>query len=70
MFGSWYSRFGTFAIPFIPLWHCFSEETLKAVGPFYLGYMPREVNHNSEINHSCVSPIMCYLEQNCLMCKP
>ena len=29
-------RFGTFAIPFTPLCQCLSEETLKAVGPFYL----------------------------------
>ena len=33
-------RFGTLAIPFTPL--C-SEETLKAVGPFYLVSMPGEV---------------------------
>ena len=29
-------RFGTLAIPFTPLCQCLSEETLKAVGPFYL----------------------------------
>ena len=29
------SRFGTLAIPFILLCQCLSEETLKAVGPFY-----------------------------------
>ena len=28
-------RFGTLAIPFTPLCQCLSEETLKAVGPFY-----------------------------------
>ena len=27
--------FGTLAIPFTPLCQCLSEETLKAVGPFY-----------------------------------
>ena len=30
-------RFGTLAIPFTPLCQCLSDETLKAVGPFYLG---------------------------------
>ena len=33
-------RFGTLAIPFTRLCHCLSEETLKAVGPFYLVSMP------------------------------
>ena len=32
--------FGTLAIPFTPLCQCLSEETLKAVGPFYLVSMP------------------------------
>ena len=36
-------RFRTFAIPFTPLCQCLSEETLKAVGPFYLVSMPGEV---------------------------
>ena len=36
-------RFGTLAIPFTPLRQCLSEETLKAVGPFYLVSMPGEV---------------------------
>ena len=36
-------RFGTLAIPFTPLCQCLSEETLKAVGPFYLVSMPGEV---------------------------
>ena len=31
------------AIPFTPLRRCLSEETLKAVGPFYLVSMPGEV---------------------------
>ena len=35
--------FGTLAIPFTPLCQCLSEETLKAVGPFYLVSMPGEV---------------------------
>ena len=36
-------NFGTLAIPFTPLCQCLSEETLKAVGPFYLVSMPGEV---------------------------
>ena len=36
-------RFGTLAIPFTPLCQCISEETVKAVGPFYLMSMPGEV---------------------------
>ena len=36
-------RFGTLAIPFTPLCQCLSEETLKAVGPFYLVSIPGEV---------------------------
>ena len=38
-------RFGTLAIPFTPLRQCLSEETLKAVGSFYLvsTAMPGEV---------------------------
>ena len=38
-------RFGTLAIPFTPLRQCISDETLKAVGPFYLVSMPREVRY-------------------------
>ena len=33
----------TLAIPFTPPCQCLSEETLKAVGPFYLVSMPGEV---------------------------
>ena len=33
-------RFGTLAIPFTPPCQCLSEETLKAVGPFYLVSIP------------------------------
>ena len=36
-------RFGTLAIPFTPPCQCLSDETLKAVGPFYLVSMPEEV---------------------------
>ena len=36
-------RFGTLAIPFTPPCQCLSEETLKAVCPFYLVSMPGEV---------------------------
>ena len=35
--------FGTLAIPFTPLCQCLSEDTPKAVGPFYLVSMPGEV---------------------------
>ena len=37
-------RFGTLAIPFTPLCQCLLEETLKAVGPFYLVSMPGELS--------------------------
>ena len=36
-------RFGTSAIPFTLLCQCLSDETVKAVGPFYLVSMPGEV---------------------------
>ena len=36
-------RFGTLAIPFTPPCQCLSEETLNAVGPFYLVSVPGEV---------------------------
>ena len=35
--------FGTLANPFTPPCQCLSDETLKAVGPFYLVSMPGEV---------------------------
>ena len=38
-------RFGTLAIPFTPLCQCLSDETVKAVGPFYLVSMPVEVKY-------------------------
>ena len=34
---------GTLAIPFTPPCQCLSDETLKAVGPFYLVSMSGEV---------------------------
>ena len=37
------SRCGTLAIPSTPLCQCLSEETLKAVGRFYLVSIPGEV---------------------------
>ena len=36
-------EFGTLAIPLTLLCQCLSDETLKAVGPFYLVSMPGEV---------------------------
>ena len=36
-------EFGTLAIPLTLLCQCFSDDTLKAVGPFYLVSMPGEV---------------------------
>ena len=36
-------RFGTLSIPFTPLCQCLSEESLKAIDPFYLVSMPGEV---------------------------
>ena len=38
-------RFGTWPILFTPLCQCFSEETLKSVGPFCLVSMPGEVKY-------------------------
>ena len=35
--------FRTLAIPFTPLFQCLSDETVKAVGPFYMVSMPGEV---------------------------
>ena len=42
VFESHSGRLETLAISFTPLCHCLSEETLKAVGPFYLVSMPGE----------------------------
>ena len=43
-----YFRFGTLIIPFTPLCQCLSEETLKAVGPFYLVSTPGEVKYPTQ----------------------
>ena len=40
-------RIGTLAIPSIPLCQCLSEETLKAVGPFYLVSLLGEVKYSA-----------------------
>ena len=37
------TRHGSLAIPFTPLCQCLSDETVKAVGPFYLVSMPGDV---------------------------
>ena len=41
--GHWSSS----AVSFIRLWLCLSEETLKAVSPFYLMSMPGEVKYHA-----------------------
>ena len=43
-------RFGTLAIPFTPLCQCLSDDTLKAVGPFYL--IKEEESRNQPIDRS------------------
>ena len=48
-------RFGISAIPFTPLCQCLSEETLKAVGPFYLVSMPGEVKDPTSLHWKCVT---------------
>ena len=48
-------RFGILAIPFTPLFQCLSDETLKAVGPFYLVPMPGEVKDPTS-PRNCVDP--------------
>ena len=45
-------HFGTLAIPSTPL--CLSEETLKAVGPFYLVSMQGEVKDPTSLHWKCV----------------
>ena len=54
------SRCGKFAlellaISFTPLCQCLSEETLKAVGPFYLASMPGEVKNPTSLHWICVT---------------
>ena len=41
-------RFKTWAISFTPLCSCLSEDTLKAVGPFYMVSMPGEVKYPTQ----------------------
>ena len=48
-------RFGTLAIPFTPHRQCISEETLKAVGPFHLVSMLREVKDPTSPHWKCVT---------------
>ena len=43
-------RFESLVIPFTPLCQCLSEETLKAVGPFYLVSMPGEVKDSTSLH--------------------
>ena len=44
-FESHWCRLEIVAISFTPLYQCLSEETPKAVGPFYLVAMPGEVKY-------------------------
>ena len=49
--------FKTWAVSFTPLCLCLSEETLKAVGPFYLVSMPGEEKDPTQgvnVNRGCV----------------
>ena len=49
-------RFGTLAIPFTPLRQRLSEETRKAIGPFYLMFVPGEVKDPTSLHwKSCVT---------------
>ena len=43
-------RFVTLAIPFTPLCQCLSDETLNAVGPFYLVSMPGDVKDPTSLH--------------------
>ena len=47
----------TLAISFTPLCQCLSEETLKAVGPFYLVSMPGEVKYPISLHWKCVTAV-------------
>ena len=42
--------FGTLAIPFTPICQCLSDETVKAVGPFYLVSMQGEVKDHTSLH--------------------
>ena len=37
------------------LCQCLSEETLKAVGPFYMVFMPGEVKYPTSLHWKCVT---------------
>ena len=43
------------ANPFTPLCQCISEETLTAVGPFYVVSMPEEVKYPTSLHWKCVT---------------
>ena len=45
----------TYSLPFTPLCQCLSEEALKAVGPFYLVAMSREVKYPTSLHWKCVT---------------
>ena len=51
-------RFGTLVIPFTPLGQCLSEETLKAVGPFYWVSIPGEVKDPTSLHWKCVTAVV------------
>ena len=53
-FESCWGRLETLAISFTPLCQCLSEETLKAVGHFYLVSMPGEVKYPISLHWKCV----------------
>ena len=52
-FESCWGRLETLAISFTPLCQCLSEETLKAVGLFYLVSMPGEVKYPTSLHWKC-----------------
>ncbi len=56
-FESCWGRLETLAISFTPLCQCLSEETLKAVGPFYLVSMPGEVKYPISLHWKCVTAV-------------
>ena len=41
--------------PFTPLYQCISNDTLKAVGPFYLVSMPGEVKDPTSLHWKCAN---------------
>ena len=48
-------NFGNSVYPAFKLCQCLSEETLKAVGPFYLVSMPGEVKDPTSLHWKCVA---------------